>query len=685
MKLIIIESPNKIHSFREALGKEYEIIASKGHVLDLPPKKFSVDIKKDFQPTFEVIEGKENILEDIRQKAKKADVVYIMSDGDTEGAGLGRNIYNEIKDSTKAIIFRAETNEITKKGILEGIKNAYPIEQNQNKYNAYLTRRILDRVAGYKGSWPVQSATGGKSAGRVQSAILRVLVDREKEIVHFVPEEYWILTAHLLNSKKESFFGTLESPKIKNQLEAEKIYNLVKVGSPVISDIEKKEIDVRAYAPFTTLPLIASASSVYGWGAEKTMKIAQHLFENSMITYHRSDCTTISADALSSVRSFISTTYGEKYLPQKANYYASKKGAQEAHEAIRPTNVENQHPPIAGDELKLYTLIWKRFVASQMNPGRDEKIKVITKIANYDFISRGSRILFDGFRKVWDYGNNEDVLLPELHKGEKCTFGKSPSKEYEKLFITSFDGLVAEQKFTSPPSRYSDASLSKKCEAEQIARPATFGSFLKLLQDRGYIVREKKSFIPTPLGIRVVDFLVAADVCFVDLKFTASLEEKLDLIQEEKLDKLDVLKEFWERLKGDLEKAKTVKSQNEETQFVCPKCGGKLKLKNSNWGGFFSCENYKKVKGEITGCSYTAKCVDGQPVEKEPPKEKEYAPFVCKECGGKMVKRTAKKTGESFWGCNSFPACRCTASLDGTFKEKTTNPVKKKFWKKKKK
>lgn len=688
MKLIIIESPNKIHAFKEALSKEYEILASVGHVLDLPRKSFSVDLKT-FEATFEVIPEKKEILDNIKQKSKKADIIYLMTDCDREGWGISSAIYNEIKDITKATILRAETSEITKKGILNGIHNAIPMNSTSGKYYSFLARRLLDRTAGYKMSWPVQMATGGKSAGRVQSAILRVLVDREKEIISFKPEEYWTVIAYLLSSKKEPFYATLsDTVKITNIKDAQKIYDTISKGTPVVSDIEKKETNINASPPFVTMHLIASASSVYGWGADKTMNVAQDLFSAGHISYHRTDCFDTPADVLSSVRSFIPTEYGNKYLPDKANYYASKKGSQEAHSCIYPTGINKTNPSLSGDELKLYTLIWKRFVASQMVPGRDEKIKVITKISNYDFISRGSRVLFDGFRKCWDFSSSEDVILPALVKGEKCSWDKSPSKTYEKKSITSFPGLVSEQKFTSPPSRYSDASLAKKCENEQIARPATFGNFVKLLQDRGYMTREKKAFKPTELGIRVIDFLVAADVCFADLKFTAALEEKLDLIQEGKLDKLTVLSEFWERLKQDLEKGKSIKAQNEITEYKCPLCSGALLKKNSAWGSFYSCSNYKKpkkVKGKEVpqegSCSYKANIgTDGQPVEKEK-KVIEYANFKCKQCGSKMVKR--KSSWGEFCGCEKYPACKTTASLDGVFKENSGKKKFKKYWKKK--
>jgi DNA topoisomerase-1 len=664
MKLIIIESPGKVKAFKKYLGSGYEVLSSVGHVADLPPKQISVDIKKDFEPTFEVNSDKKDVVKALKYAAKKADEIYLMTDEDREGEGIAWHVHSQIKDVTKAPIRRATTNAITKKGIEDAI--AHPSEINQGKVEAYLSRRILDRLAGYKTSFLTQQATGGKSAGRVQSAMLRLIVEREEEIDHFVPEEYWILTAHLRSSKDQPYDAVLsEKVKVGSQAQSEEIYQKVMKGSPVVTEVETKDVTVNPYAPFTTLPMIASASTIFGWGAEKTMQVAQGLYEAGHITYMRTDSPYMDPAAVCEIRQRLSSGYGPSVIPPQPRIYTAKAGAQEAHECCRPTNF-NVSPSLCGDESKLYTLIWKRAVASQMISGVDRRVKVVTKIADYDFISHGNTIIEEGFRKIWDYGGSDEVKLPPLFEGEKC----------------SLKSLDQEQKFTQPPSRYSDASLSKTAEKLMIARPSTFANSIKTLRNRGYI-EKGKAFKPTCTGRKVVEFLRDAKVCFVDLEFTKQMEDLLDQIQDQKKTRLEVLKEFWERLKKDIESGKKIRDSKQVTQFKCPKCEGHLLIKRSNFGSFFSCQNYKPpktVKGKKVvpegSCTYTAKVGEnGEPVEKPPPAPKEYANFKCNKCGGDMIKRKSK-FGE-FYGCSKFPKCRSVADLDGNFKE----PSQKK-WKK---
>jgi len=418
-KLVIIESPGKSGKFKKFLGSGYDVIASVGHCIDLPKKKFGINIKKDFEPTFEVLSDKKKILKEIERKAKKSDTVYLFTDLDREGSGIAWNIYNQIRDKTKAQILRATSVEITKNGIEKGIENAGNIDVPV--VDAYLTRRILDRLVGFKTSFLTKQATGGRSAGRVQSAILRILVDREKEIINFLPEEYWVLTAIFLSSKKEEYKGILdEKIKVKNGKEAQKIYDKVLSGSPAVTSVQSKETLVRPSPPFATLPMCATSSSVLGWPESKTMAVAQYLYNSGFCTYHRSDSVSLSSEFLSSARTYIQSSYGSKYLPKTANVYRSKKGSQEAHEACRPTDVNLRS--VAGDDnQKLYELIWRRTVSSQCVPGIDLKTKVITTVSDYDFITRGSMRIFDGFRKVWNYSRTEDIQLPVLVEGEQCT------------------------------------------------------------------------------------------------------------------------------------------------------------------------------------------------------------------------------------------------------------------------
>ncbi len=665
--IIIIEAHGKVKSYEKYVGKDYQVYPTHGHCVDLPVKKLGIDIKKGFLPTWEVKEDSEDTIKKLKSACKNADNVYLMTDEDREGEAIAFHIYEQIQETCKGTIHRASTNQITKTGIQAALAN--PGKLDQDKINAYLARRMLDRLAGYKTSYLTQQASGGRSAGRVQSVVLRIIVDREKEIVAFKPVEYWVLTAYLLNSKGDKYTAILtEKIKVPDKATADKIYKECIEATPRITKVETKEVESKAWPPFTTMPMVASAASVFGWSASKTMKVAQGLYSSGFITYHRTDSPVMASEALGEVRSFIGHSYGDAYLPPKANFYAPKKGAQEAHECCRPTTITAQTlAGLSGDDAKLYDLIWRRAISSQMSKARDRRMKVITKIAKYDFVSNGRKQLFDGFRKVWTYSSNKDVILPDLEEGEECVL-----KALEK-----------DQKFTQPPPRYTDASLAKICEQKQITRPATIASVFKTLVDRKYTTKKKNTFHPTETGIAVIDFLTAAEFCFVDVEFTAGMEDLLDEVQNGSKTEQDVLKGFWERLKKDIEKGKIIRDENQITEFKCPKCDSNLLKKHSQWGPFFACQKSKKLTkkqqeaGEKPECDYLAKVGEhGEPVEKAPPKPKEYADFPCKKCGEKMVKRKSKY-GE-FYGCAGFPKCKTTADLDGTFKEK------KKKWSKKK-
>ncbi len=653
--VVIVESPKKIQTYKKVLGKDYDVLASRGHCVDLPEKSLSIDIKNGFEPTFEVKDDHKAEIVALKAAVKKAKHIYYMTDEDREGEAIAWHLHNLIKDVTKAEIHRATTNEITAKGIKKAIAN--PGQIDTNKIDAYLCRRLLDRLCGYKTSYLTFQATGGKSAGRVQSAILRILADREEEILSFKPKEYWVLTAYLLSLKGEPFTAILtEKIHVPNEQEAVKIYDSVIKASPLIDNVDIKDVNVNPSPPFTTIPMVGAASTIFGFTAKKTMSVAQKLYEGGHITYMRTDSPFMASEAVSAIRARIEHEMGSDYLPKSQKVYSSKKGAQEAHECCRPTNIDTQSISLGNDEQKLYELIWKRAISSQMSSGKDERTRIITKIAGYDFISNGNVVLFDGYRKVWSYSSSQSVVLPKLSKGDECTL-----KNLEK-----------QQKFTQPPPRFSDASLGKTCEKEQITRPSTFAKSIDTLLNRGYIVQKKKTFHATELGRRVSQFLKGAGMCFVDVKFTAEMELLLDQIQGSVKNKKEVLSEFWERLKKDIESGKKLRLKNQETKHKCPKCGGMLLRKNSKFGQFYSCENYKPKE---KGCSYIANVgKNDEPIEKVV-KKKEYAKFPCKVCGAKMVKRSSKY-GE-FYGCEKFPSCRATADLEGTFKE-----AKKKSWKK---
>ena len=647
--IVIIESPSKAKSYNKALGKDYEIVPSYGHCVDLPPSKLGINIRKKFDATFEPIEGKEGVIDNIKKKAKKAKNVFLMPDPDREGEAIAWHIYNAIKEDTKANILRATTNEISKKAIQSAINN--PGNINMQMIDSYLCRRLLDRLCGYKTSFLTKQATGGTSAGRVQSAVLRIIAEREKEIRSFVPEEYWVLTAFLISSKGDPYVGVLDSKvKVKNEKQATEIYNKVKKGKPEVTSVVEKPVTANPVTPFTTSTMIQSSSSIFGWGAKKTSKVAQSLYEKGLITYMRTDSPVIAKDALGTIRSHIQTSYGDAYLPKQAKVYAAKKGAQEGHECCRPTNIGLIESGEGADERKLYSMIWKRTVASQMSPGKDKQIKVVTTISTYNFHSNGKIRLFDGYRKVWDYSKSEDVILPNLCEGEKCTL----------------ENLKKEQKFTTPPPRYSEGSITKTCEKLQIGRPSTYAQCIQTLIDRRYVQLNKKSLHATDLGIGVIDFLKTSDFCFVDIDFTAQMEGMLDDIANGDKDKTEVLTEFWSRLKADIENGNKVRLEQQKTDHKCPKCDGTLLKKHSTYGPFYACENYKAKDDDA--CKYIAQVGDeGQPIEKVR-KEKEYADFPCKNCSNKMVKRKSQY-GE-FYGCEKYPKCKTIANMDGEFVEK---------------
>ncbi len=474
--LVIVESPKKTGTYKKVLGSDYNVLATYGHCVDLPEKKLGINIKKGFTPTWEVKEDKSSVLAALKRAAKTASEIYLMTDCDREGEAIAWHIYDQIKDTTKASVYRATTNEITKKGILSAISNRGQIDEQ--KINAYLARRLLDRLCGYKTSYLTHQATGGRSAGRVQSAILRIIVEREKEIEAFRPEEYWVLTGNFITPRGDAYEGVLtDKIKISNEETATKIYNEIIGGSPVVESVESKEVNINPFSPFTTSLMIQSASTILGWNAKKIMKVAQSLYENGHITYMRTDSSFIAEEAIDQIREYIDDSYGQSYLPSSPRFFKSRKGAQEAHECCRAVNI-SATPHLQGEECSLYEMIWKRTVSCQMKPGIDRRTKAITKVAGYDFHSHGNVIIFDGFRRVWTYGKSLGSLLPRIEKGDKCTL----------------KSLVKEQKFTSPPPRFTDASLQKRCEAEQISRPATFANFLETLKNRKYVTQSKKSF-----------------------------------------------------------------------------------------------------------------------------------------------------------------------------------------------
>ena len=657
--LIIVESPSKTKSIQKYLGSSYEVIASVGHFRDLPPDKIGVNIKKDFEPTYEIMDGKQTVVQNILSKAKKAELVYLATDRDREGEAISAHIKAILPKETQTK--RIRYGAITKKDLTEAIENATEIDTDL--VNAYEARRVLDRIVGFKCSWPVKQATGGKSAGRVQSSTLRFLAEREKEIKNFLPITYWSIIAELLTKKKEKVVAPLTTPtklKVNTKAMATEIIETLKKGPIKVSLYEKTQASTNPYAPFTTSTLQQSASSFLGWSPKKTMQVAQELFAQSFITYHRTDSKFIVPEVVQSVREGITTKYGAKYCPNKQWQYAKSKNAQEAHEAIRPTDVSVESPG-TGDANKLYKMIRKRLVASQMSQAVFLRSKAEFKCKKYVLSTTGSTCTFDGWRKCWDYGKLEDYTVPEMEVGDT---------------VDLIDSTMTEEQ-TKPPSRYSEASSVKEMEKLGIGRPSTFANTLDTLKNRSYVEIINKAINVTDLGIKVTDFLVEANFCFVDLQFTANMEEDLDRIARAEVGKLCVLTNFYEILKEDLDRAKVLRETKGKTDYKCGKCDGKLLKKFSKWGEFYACEHYNNKDSK---CDYKADVgEDGVPVEKVK-KVTVLSEFECPKCHAKMAVRKGRY-GE-FLGCQNYPKCLSIMTIDG---EIIKQSKKKKKWGKKKK
>ena len=640
--LVIIEAPGKVNKFKKILGKDYDVISTKGHFCDLPEKKIGVNIKKEFEPTYEIDSEKKSVVNEILKKSKKAKMVYLFTDGDREGEYISYHVSRILPAGVEWK--RSVSFSITKDGIKEAIDNASNL--NYDLVHAAEARRILDRLCGYKCSFLVKQATGGTSAGRTQSSGLRILAEREKEIKSFVPIIYWPIETELLTEKNEKIIALIKVPKpldISTKKEAEDIIKILKTKDILVSKYDVKTENVKPYAPFTTSTLQQSASSFLGFSPDRTMKAAQKLYEVGAITYHRTDSVNIVSGFVDSTVNYIKNSYAKEYLPSKKNFYKAKsKNAQEAHEAIRPTDIATTTWTGSGtDEAKIYKMVWKRTVASQMSPAVYERRSAEFKCEKYVLSANGSKEMFDGFRLVWDYSDISDKFLPDLKVGDK---------------VVLIDAKT-EKKQTKPPSRFSEASFIKELEKMGIGRPSTYATIPKTLKARNYIsVGKGKSITTTDLGIRVSDFLIKADFCFIDLKFTSSMEDKLDGISNGKTAKLDVLDQFWTRLKKDIDKANGLKKQINLTDYDCPKCKAKLSQKHSKFGKFYGCSAYPK-------CKYTAKIgEDGKPVEKEK-KEIVYSEHKCPKCKSKLIERKSKYG--KFYGCSTYPKCKGMRDAEG--------------------
>ncbi len=648
--LIIVESPAKAKTIKNFLDKNYEVIASKGHVRDL--SKFALGIKIDetgFTPNYVVDKDHKELVKQIIELSKKASTTYIATDEDREGEAIGYHVACLIGgklESYPRIVFH----EITQNAILNALKT--PRQIDMSKVNAQQARRFLDRIVGFKLSSLIASKiTKGLSAGRVQSAALKLVIDREREIKAFKPLTYFTLDAYFephLEAQLISYKGNkLKAQELIDKKKAQEIKNELEKESYTISSIVKKSKKSPTPPPFMTSTLQQSASSLLGFSPTKTMSIAQKLYEGvatpqgvmGVITYMRTDSLNIAKEALEEARNKILKDYGKDYLPPKAKVYSSKnKNAQEAHEAIRPTSIVLEPNALKDylkpEELKLYTLIYKRFLASQMQDALFESQSVVVACEKGEFKASGRKLLFDGYYKI--LGNDDkDKLLPNLKENDPIKLEKLESNAH----------------VTEPPARYSEASLIKVLESLGIGRPSTYAPTISLLQHRDYIKVEKKQISALGSAFKVIEILEKHFEEIVDSKFSASLEEELDNIAQNKADYQQVLKDFYYPFMDKIEAGKkNIISQkvHEKTGQSCPKCGGELVKKNSRYGEFIACNNYPKCKY----VKQTENANDGANQE------------LCEKCGGEMVQKFSRNG--AFLACNNYPECKNTKSLKNT-------------------
>ena len=656
--VILVESPAKAQKIQKFLDSKYIVLATMGHVFDLPAKGLNVNLKKNFEPNYKIMDGKADLWKKIIDVVSNCDMLYLAGDPDREGEGLSHNILQELKKIYPKIKYkRIKYNSITKQAITDAITNATDIDYDL--VDSYETRRILDRLCGYKCSFITTSATGGKSAGRVQSAALRVLADREKEIKSFIPQEYWEIIAHISTSQAEKIEAHIVKPDkmdIKNQQQADSIVTALKNKKLQVSKYESKEVYVSPRAPFTTSTLQQTAASLFGWDQDRTMRIAQKLYEDGHITYMRTDSVTIVPNVINDIRNHIQANYKANYLPASPNFYANKAAAQAAHEAIRPVDINVQQITADAEGRKLYDLIWRRTVSGQMEKAKNLSVSARFTKDEYEFAATGSVALFDGWKLVYTWSTGDDKILPKLVVGELCDINK----------------IEPEQKFTQPPSRYTKSSITKMYEETGIGRPSTYASITKTLKARDYIELTGNSYQVTELGLKVCDFLVKSQFCFIDLDFTSKMEEKLDKIGDKELKKLDVLTEFWARLKSDIDNATKIKQDASVTQHDCPKCQTKLLAKHGKFGAFFACPNKE--------CKFTANVDENGNPKERVVVEKVYCEHPCQLCANKMVLRKGK-LGD-FFGCSTYPKCRGLRTAEGQIIEPKVSTGPKKFFRK---
>lgn len=641
--LVIVESPAKATTIEKYLGTGYTVKASMGHLIDLPKSRMAIDVENNFEPEYITVRGKAKLLKELQRDAKKSDHVLLASDNDREGEAIAWHLNNAIKDKTKADIHRIVFNEITPVAIKEAVK--HPGEITESKVSAQKARRVLDRLVGYNLS-PIlwEKVKNGLSAGRVQSVALRMICEREKEVEDFIPEEYWTLEADFQKGKTK-FTAQLakykgENPELKSKDDVNKIIDEIKNAKCVVTDIRVTEKTLRPKAPFTTSKLQQSAANRLGFTSRKTMQLAQQLYEGiqigqnriGLITYMRTDSVRIAQTALDEVREWISSEYPDE-LPEEAVHYAVGKGAQDAHECIRPTY--SKYTPdfvkeyLTRDQLRLYTIIWERFVSSQMTNAKTAATTVELQAGDALFRVSASKLIEKGFYNVIKLLSAKEEItgnLPQLKTGE---------------ILESTHGFYPEQHFTQGPARYTDASMVRMLEEKGIGRPSTYAPIISVLLDRYYVVRNNKQLMPTVLGKMINKILVESFPDVINEKFTAEVETELDDVEQNKVSWNDIIHDFYGPFKkrcGEVEESvASVKGfLDEPADEVCEKCGKPMLKKLGRFGYFLACSGFPECHN--TKSIPLAKC----------PK---------KGCGGDIVARKTKGRGKEFYGCTNYPKC----------------------------
>lgn len=647
--LIIVESPAKARAISKLLGRKYFVKASLGHVRDLPKSQLGVKIENNFEPKYITIRGKGDVIKELRSAAKKADYILLGPDPDREGEAIAWHLKN-ILGITDDAACRIEFHEITKSALEKAIKE--PRSVDQNRVDAQQCRRILDRLVGYKLSpllW--RKIKRGLSAGRVQSVAMYLICEREDEIRQFQPEEYWSITGHFQAEPDNRDDTSIQTSQLEGTLvrkgkekisfaSEDDVKNVLKDldgAAFVVKKVTKRQRKRNPAPPFTTSTLQQEASSKLNFSVKKTMQIAQQLYEGlelgkegavGLITYMRTDSTRVAEDAQTTARKYITENIGPEYVPEKAAKYKTSPRAQEAHEAIRPTDI-NRHPDqvknyLKRDQYRLYNLIWSRFLASQMKPALLEVTTIDIDGNDYIFRVSGSVIRFPGFMRVYVDAKQEESLLPQVAEGSAVDLIK----------------LEPKQHFTQPPARYSEATLVKALEENGIGRPSTYAPIIATIQSRGYVCRENKYLYPTELGQIVVDLLKEYFPNIIDVEFTADLEEKLDQVEEGEISWQRVVEEFYGPFESDLEHAEkeiaVIPVEEETSEETCPKCGSNLKVKQGRYGKFLACPGFPD-------CRYTKPYLEDTGVE-------------CPRCKGSIVVRRSRK-GRRFYGCANYPEC----------------------------